>query len=156
MTTYLLIVNRSERFDGGFDSAITMARRRLEAGKWALYANTPHKAEMKAGDRVLIYLAGAEKEAKHFVAAATISGIDASARACQGYKADGPDALAEPPVAVLSLADVRWLAAPVPVGSVKDKLDFVPKGTNKWGCVLQRGAKRIGEPDAERILGWRP
>jgi hypothetical protein len=32
MTTFLLIVNRCERFDGGFDSAITMARRRLEAG----------------------------------------------------------------------------------------------------------------------------
>ena len=114
------------------------------------------QSQTKAGDRVLIYLAGLEKEAKHFVAAATISGIDASARACQGYKADGPDALAEPPVAVLSLADVRWFVAPVPVGLVKDKLDFVPKGTNKWGCVLQRGAKRIGEPDAERILGWSP
>lgn len=156
MTTFLLIVNRCERFDGSFDSAITMARRRLDAGKWALYTNTPHKAEMKAGDRVLIYLAGAEKEAKHFVASATISGIDSSFRACQGYKADGPGALAEPPVTVLSLEDARWLAAPVPVGSVKDELDFVPKGTNKWGCVLQRGAKRIGEPDAERILGWRP
>ncbi len=156
MTTFLLIVNRCERFDGGFDSAITMARRRLEAGKWALYANTPHKAEMKAGDRVLIYLAGAEKESKHFVASATISGINSSFRACQDYSADGPDALAEPPDAVLSLADARWLSVPVPVGSVKDCLDFVPKGTNKWGCVLQRGAKRIGEPDAERILAWRP
>jgi hypothetical protein len=156
MTTFLLIVNRCERFDGGFDSAITMARRRLEAGKWALYANTPHRGEMKAGDRVLVYLAGAEKEARHFVAAATISGLDASARANLGYKADGPDALAEPPVAVLSLVDVHWLSAPVPIGSVKDDLDFVPKGTNKWGCVLQRGAKRIGEPDTERILGWRP
>jgi hypothetical protein len=111
---------------------------------------------MKAGDRVLVYLAGVEKEAKHFVAAAVISGLDASARACQGYKADGPDALAEPPVAVLSLVDVLWLNSPVPVVSVKGSLDFVPKGTNKWGCVLQRGAKRIGEPDAERILAWRP
>ena len=156
MTTFLLIVNRCERFDGNFDSATTMARRRLDAGKWALYTNTPHKGEMKADDRVLIYLAGAEKEAKHFVASATITGIDASPRACQGYKADGPDALTEPPVAVLSLNGVQWLSDPVPVALVKNSLDFVPKGTNKWGCVLQRGAKRIGEPDAERILAWRP
>lgn len=156
MTTYLLIVNRCERFDGGFDSAITMARRRLDAGKWALYSNTPHRAEMKAGDRVLVYLAGVEKGARHFVASATIVGNDSSVRACQAYKTDGPNTLAEPPVAVLSLSDVRWFAAPVPVLSVKGELDFVPKGTNKWGCVLQRGAKRIGEPDAERILSWRP
>lgn len=156
MTTYLLIVNRCERCDGRFDAAITMARRRLDAERWALYANTPHKAEMKPGDRVLVYLAGAEKEAKHFVAAATVAGIDTSTRARQGYKADGPDTLVEPPVAVLTLADVRWLSAPVPVGAVKNTLDFIPKGTNKWGCVLQRGAKRIGELDAERILGWRP
>lgn len=156
MTTFLLIVNRCERVNGGFDSAIAMARRRLEAGKWALYAKTPHKAEMKEGDRVLVYLAGLEKEARHVVATATISEINASARACLAYKADGPDALTEAPVAVLSLVDARWLSVPVPVKEVKHALDFVPKGTNKWGCVFQRGAKRIGELDAERILGWRP
>lgn len=156
MTTFLLVVNRCEQFDGSFDSAITMARRRLDAGKWALYANTPHKTEMKAGDRVLIYLAGNDKEAKHFVASATISGVDASPGACKRYEADGPHALVEPPVAVLSISEARWLSIPVPVAAVKDELDFVPKGTNKWGCVLQRGAKRIKESDAEHILSWRP
>lgn len=154
MTTYLLIVNRVERFDGGYDSAITIARRRLAVGKWALYANTPHRAEMRVGDRVLIYLAGAEKGARHFVASASITALDESAKACQGYYADGPDTLVDPPFAVISLADIRWLDVPVPIRAVKDALDFVPKGTNKWGCVLQRGAKRIGDRDAERILDW--
>lgn len=150
MTSYLLIVNGTECINGKWKPALAMAQRRLLAGKWPLYKNTPHRNDMKTGDQVIVYLAGKDNEAKHFVATAIIGKIGAPYR----YDADGSDVLTEPPVVVLSLETVEWLCPPVPIGAIKNNLDFIPKGTNRWGCVLQRGAKRVSEEDTNRILSW--
>ena len=125
-----------------------MAKRRLEAKEWGFYANTPHKGKIKKGDQVIVYLAG-PKDMKFF-ATATAGDTHKNTRS---YTADG-DALTDIPVAVLSLSDVLFFKKQTIIHEVKDALDFIPKGTNKWGCVLQCGLKMISQKDAETILRY--
>ena len=143
---YILVASRAYSMDDGWIGSEEMARRRLAAEQWGLYENTPHKAEIAPGDKLLIYIAGPKR--MQFVASAEAGAVDFNVR---NYKADG-DALTNPPYAVLSLRDTQTFATPLPIASVKDKLTFVPKNTPKWGAVMQRGAKKISESDAAVIL----
>lgn len=147
---YLLVVNRAEGLNGQWVPALEMARRRLEVGLWGLYKNTPHKKEMAPGDEVIVYLAGLDLGSRAFVARARVARIVDDAR---HYAADG-DALAGLPTSVLEIEDVEWLEKPVPIAAIKDRLTFVPKDTPNWGCVLQRGVKRIPAEDAATILDF--
>ena len=149
---FLLIVNRAENLDGGWIPALEMSRRRLDAGLWGLYANTPHRKQMAVGDEMIVYLAGPDDGAQSLVARATAGQVTAHGK---GYLADG-DALTDPPVAVLEMSGVAWLDQPVRITAIKDHLGFIPKGTNKWGCVMQRGVKRVSAEDAAKILRGAP
>ena len=143
---FLLIASQAESIDGKRIMAESMARRRLDAGLWGLYANTPHKAEIKPGDILIVYLAG--RGGMRFFASAVAGAVDFKARV---YRGDG-DALTDPPAAVLSLRSPRIFPNSLPIARVKERLEFVPKGNPKWGCVLQRGVKRISAADAALIL----
>lgn len=142
---FLLIASKAESFDGNAIHSEEMAERRLSAGKWGLYANTPHKSEIAPGDDLIVYLAG--RKGMRFTAFATAGQVDFKPR---NYKADG-DALTDPPVAVLDVLNVRPFRRSVAIHEIKDRLDFIPKGTLKWGCVLQRGLKRLTAEDAAKI-----
>lgn len=144
--TFLLIAAKAESCDGLYISAETLAARRLRAGRWGLYAKTPHKSELRTGDQLIVYLAG-EGE-RRFVASATVSEVDFKD---QSNDADG-DALTDLPVAILKLREVRNFKNHVSIIDIKDRLDFIPKSTTKWGCVLQRGLKRLSEADANTIM----
>ena len=148
MTTaaFLLVASQAESIEGKRIMAESMARRRLDAGLWSLYANTPHKAEIKPGDTLIVYLAG--PGGMRFFASAVAGAVDFKARV---YRVDG-DALTDPPAAVLSLCSPRLFPVSLPMAMVKDRLEFVPKGNPKWGRVLQRGVKRISAADAALIL----
>lgn len=143
---FLLVASKAESLEGKYIPAETMARRRIDAGYWGLYANTPHKAEIKPGDTLIVYLAG--PGGMRFFASALAGTVDFKAR---GYGGDG-DALTDPPAAILPLVSPRVFPTSLPMARVKDRLEFVPKGNPKWGCVLQRGAKRISAADAALIL----
>lgn len=145
---FLLIASRSEDLNGKPLTGEVMANRRLEAKEWGFYENTPHKGKVKKGDLLIVYLAG-PKDMK-FLAAATAGDIH---KDIKNYTADG-DALTDIPVAVLTLSDVIFFKNKTTIHEVKDELDFIPKTTNKWGCVLQRGLKLISKKDAETILRY--
>ena len=95
---------------------------------------------------MIIYLAGYGE--MRFFAQATAGEISTNTR---NYSTEG-NALTDPPVAILALNDVEIFKNPVAIASIKNRLEFVPKNTIKWGCVLQRGAKRISEADANLII----
>ncbi|WP_133059248.1 hypothetical protein [Burkholderia puraquae] len=145
-TAFILIASKAELLDGGVIHAEELARRRLNAGKWGLYINTPHKAEIRPGDALIVYLAG--PGGQRFIAAAEAGEVDFKDRS---YQADG-DALTNPPAAVLSLHSTEFFPIPLPIARVKDRLEFFPKNNPKWGCVFQRGVKRISVEDAMLIL----
>lgn len=146
MAAFLLIASPAESVEGHRISSEAMARRRIEAGLWGLYANTPHKTEIREGDTLIVYLAG--YGGMRFLATAYAGAVDFRAR---NFRADG-DALTDPPAAVLSLVSPHLFSSPLPMARVKDRLEFIPKGNPKWGCVLQRGVKRISDADASLIL----
>jgi hypothetical protein len=146
MASYILVANKVESADDGYIPALEIVQRRLGAGRWPLFKNTPHQKDVEAGDQALVYLAGHGEQ--RFVAVSIIMGVEHA----RGYEADGLDALTNAPFQQLRLADTAWLSQPVPITSIKEQLDFVPKGTRKWGCVLQRGMKRISDRDAAVII----
>lgn len=145
-THFLLIASQAESIDGEQISSLEMARRRLTAKEWGLWANTPHRNELKPEDIFIVYVTGAN--GKQFVATAMAKEIQKDPKQ---YLADG-DALTDPPVAVVKLDDIRWFNEPVPIAALKEKLQFIPQGTAKWGCVLQRGVKKIKPTDADLIF----
>lgn len=146
MNYFLLIASSSEDIDGNSVSALEMAHRRLDSKTWGLWANTPHKKEIASGDMLLIYIAGAR--GKQFIGIANAAKVTFGK---QSYTGDG-NALTDPPCAVLSLTNVRHFEYPVLISGIKDKLNFIPKNVIRWGCVLQRGVKRISRHDAAAIL----
>lgn len=145
-SAFLLIASQAETLDGERILAECMAKRRLDAKLWGLYANTPHKRDIKPGDTLIIYLAG--RGGMRFFATAEAGEVSFKLR---NYRGDG-DALTDPPVAVLALRNSRIFKESVPIAKIKDRLTFIPKGHQKWGCVLQRGVKRISNSDADLIL----
>lgn len=143
---FILVASQAEASDGRIILAEEVAQRRLKAGLWSLYMNTPHKTEITLGDTLIVYLAG--RGGMRFLASAEAGEVDFNAK---DYHADG-DVLTNRPAAVLSLRSSRMFPVPLPMARVKDRLEFVPKGTPKWGCVLQRGVKRISLADSYLIL----
>ncbi len=143
---YLLIASPSENTQGERVSALDLAERRLSAKKWGLWAHTPHQKEIQTGDLCIIYLAGTG--AKQFVACARVVNV---LRSTTMNHIDG-DALTDFPSTVLHLNDVQWFKHPISIANIKDKLDFIPKNVVRWGCVLQRGVKKISPKDASTIL----
>lgn len=143
---FILIASASESIDGEPISPFDMAHRRLSTNSWGLWSNTPHRNDIKAGDSVVVYVAGSA--GKKFVASAIVESIGNNPKS---YVGDG-DALTDIPVKILNLKEVTWFKNEVSIVELKDKLDFIPKSTNKWGCVLQRGARKISPEDAGLIL----
>jgi len=146
MNTFLLVANAADAVSGARIPADVMVRRRLSAGQWPLYQNTPHQKEMSEGDSAIIYLAG-PKQMK-FAAIAKIERITSA----KNFIADGDDVLTASPVQMILLSEQRWFNEPVSIHAIMPQLNFVPKGTIKWGCVLQRGVKKISAADAKIIL----
>ncbi|MEN9902685.1 MAG: hypothetical protein RL651_1349 [Pseudomonadota bacterium] len=146
MNYFLLIASPSEDIDGLSISAIEMATRRLNSKSWGLWANTPHKKEIAPGDMLIVYVAGAK--GKKFIATTTASEVNFSGKA---YLGDG-NALTYPPCVVLRLKNTNYFENPLEISGIKGKLDFIPQNVIRWGCVLQRGVKRISAKDARTIL----
>lgn len=146
MNYFLLIASPSEDVDGIKISSLEMAERRLSAKSWGLWVNTPHKKEINQGDLLLVYIAG--EKGKQFIATASARDVVFGVRT---YESDG-NALTDPPCAVLRLDKVQRFAEPLPIAELRHRLDFIPKNVVRWGCVLQRGVKRISFKDATTIL----
>ena len=150
MQNYILIVNQSKDIDGNLISAMSLAKSRLMSGQWWLYSNTRNRKKMAIGDRVIIYLAGYNKDAKVFLAKANIAKIDSDIK---NYNIHDYNVLDERPDIIINLDKIEWLSPTVPISIIKDSLDFIPKHS-KWGCVLQGGTIKISESDANKILTW--
>lgn len=147
MTAFLLIASPSESIDGTRIPAEAMAMRRIEAGYWGLYENTPYKKKIQPGDTLIVYLAG--YGGRRFFASAEAGSIEFNPP--RGFCVDG-DALTDPPAAVISLVSTRIFSPSLPIIKIKEMLEFIPKGISKWGCVLQRGVKLVSDADASLIL----
>lgn len=145
MHHFILIASDSESLSGSILPAMEIAQRRLKAGTWPLYKGTPHKRDVREGDMLIVYLAGSR--AMQFFAIAEAGGVNFDAA---DSRAD-EDTLNSAPHAVLTVTQAQIFQYPLPLARIKNQLEFIPKNTPKWGCVLQRGVKRISSADAKLI-----
>jgi len=146
MEIFLLVANKSEGVSGEPVEAYQVAMRRLKSKTWGMYANTPHRKVVSVNDKVVIYVAGSGYLGKHFIASADI------VKVVEGKNVKNDLWLETPQVATLELGCIKYFDVPVSIKEVKDCLDFIPKNTSKWGCVLQRGLKRIKQSDFNTII----
>lgn len=148
MSKFLII---SSRFDNGFTEAYTandIAIKRLEIKRWPLYKNTPHRKKISINDNALIYISGNGINSQCFIADVRICGITDSKHVIQ----EESQFSSEPPISVLLLDSINIFKRPVYIRSILNTLDFIPKSTIKWGCVMQRGLKIISDKDYTSIL----
>lgn len=131
---------------GGYLSAKEIVQNRFNAKQWALYKHTPHRSEVKSGDKLLIYLAGSKEMSFSAIAEAN-SIVDS-----KGYIGDGEHALSNSPYSMIILENSSWLPKKVNIKEILDNLEFIPKNNPRWGCVLQRGVKKISEKDYNFIV----
>ena|SRR3989344_2445864 len=146
---YILVVNDAESIDGEILPSDTLAKRRFESNNWPLYQNTPHRKEIKPGDQCLVYLAGKRINSQHFVAVATVSSVNDAARVPTKVETD---VMSVPPVSFVCFDKVTTFIQPVPIRDLLTKLSFIPHNANSWGCVMQRGCKRISEKDFHIVV----
>jgi hypothetical protein len=146
-SNYLLIVSPGYNLDGRRISSEELARHRIQTGLWGLNANTPHRKEIKEKDNLIVYLAGENK--RIFFASAV---IDKVSHTPQHTTLDGPDSLGTPPSSIITLCQSEIFKRPIHIGELKQLLSFIPQNNPKWGCVMQRGMKRISQKDYNIII----
>jgi hypothetical protein len=147
-SSFILVANGLDGLESGRVNGFEVTQRRLRAKLWPLYANTPHRKELKPGDRLIVYVAGAGMLAQHFVATADAGLISSPIR----YRADGADTAGTPPAAVLNLVNPQLLSLPIAIRPILRRLSFVPKRSRKWGSVMHRGCKKISARDFRIIM----
>src|SRR5665213_909279 len=73
---YILVANDGYSTASGLRvSARKIAESRLKAERWNLYKTTRNRQQIKSGDELLIYLAGAKENSKSFIAKASVSEV---------------------------------------------------------------------------------
>jgi hypothetical protein len=154
--SYFLLTGADQhRTLAAFSSAYETCRARLESKIWSLRASTPCRAEMKAGDHLVIYASGKRKFGQHFVGVAQIADAPQALRS-QARDLPKQIAIASDMTVVdylLSLKKVSIFSPPKPIGEIKDRLSIVKNPSSpKWGCYLQAGCRRITERDFLLIL----
>ena len=148
---FVLIAADADRNRLYLPSAHQLAKYRLGRKEWGLKERTRYRRQMKAGDKVLIYLSGYRELAQHFVAEATIA--SAPARNLGGM-VDSPvlhtSIFSEFKVAV---RNVRFFDNPVCARDLLKDFEFVaPKRRKMWRIYFQGGAIRLTKKDFELVL----
>ncbi len=148
MKTFILVVSRAQNLEGKWVPAIEIAKRRLKAKEWAFFSNTRCRKKISINDEIIVYLSGAPN-GMAFVAKAKISTISDNVKT---YIGEGLDILTDIPTSKIELESIEWFDTPIPIHSIKDNLEFIPKNNPKWGCVLQGGAREISKLDRDLIM----
>ncbi|WP_339145132.1 hypothetical protein [Pseudoalteromonas galatheae] len=149
---YLLIKRKGYCSEGHKLTATESAKALLDAGYWPLFKQTPCKNLVEKGQKILIYLAGAEKDCQRVIASATIDSIvEWSNRV---HKPRCPIMLDDIPSLVLNLKEIKVFEQPINIKDHLDKLDLVPSSNpQKWGAALVGGMKTLTMNDYSILSG---
>lgn len=142
---YIFIANsvEFEPFTKGEDIAKVLAGR----GMWLASRFTPFRRLYKAGDHVLLYVAG--RGARYFIGDAEIGGHieDANAEDIATAEALGLDGFREK----IPLSKAAIWKESVPIKPLVEKLSFI-KDKRNYGLHLRQAATRINREDYDRLM----
>lgn len=141
---FLLI--KKECFDknGALLTAKESAGLLLSLGYWPLWNRTKCREMVRAGDELLVYLAGDDPGSQSIVARAEIAEIVPWAKKFADTYPLDVDGM---PEKVLMLKKIKMLDRPTIVKSLLDTLSFVPANKNRWGVVMMGGMRHINQQD---------
>ena len=125
-------------------SATESAHKLLHSRIWPLWEGTRCKSMVKAGHKVLIYLAGDESDCKKVIAMAVVKNVvdwSSKHKRCYPLMLDGL------PTKVLELKEVRYFDSPVDVREKLDTLSFIPQNKKKWGVAMMGGMRSLNKAD---------
>lgn len=149
-------------------SAYEMARSRLVAGEWPMYAGTRNVQTISAGDLCVIYAAGSGIGSRCFVGSAMIASVRTLAPRWESHpvlqqrsgemgRVDQwvePSGLAVSRSAskVLSLIEQNCWEYPIQVADVIAHLGFI-RNKARWGQAFQGGCRAISKADYALLCG---
>lgn len=137
---------------GANRSARAVVEERFGQGLWPMNERTPHQADLRAGDRLLIYVAGSSDLDGHCFIATGTAGGERFASARESGR-DVPSWLRSlsKPLYDVPVRELRWLPAPVSARSLRHELKFIRRPQH-WGNYFQGGVVRIDQTDFQRVL----
>lgn len=139
---YLLMKRSGFDASGHYLSATDSATALFRAGFWPLFKRTPCKNQVRAGQKILIYLAGNEPDCRNVIASLTVKSIEEWNET--RHRAACPIMLDDIPSLVLNISNAKMFINPVPIKEHLPKLDLVPKTNPKrWGVALMGGMKSL-------------
>jgi hypothetical protein len=147
---YIFVASDSEDIDGNRISAYLIAKKRLNAECWPLYAKTPLRNSLKKGDCCLIYLAGNRENAQHFIATVSIKEIIEFSN--KYIAIDGENVIAGLPVCIVLLETIKLIKQPISIKKLLNKLSFICANKQKWGAAMHTGCRRITKDDYNHII----
>lgn len=143
---YLLMKRKGFLASGQQLSATESARALLNVGYWPLFKQTPCKNMVEAGQKILIYLAGSERDCQQVIASASIDSVVPWSD--KAHKTTYPIVLDDIPSIVLNLANISKYETPINIKEHLKDLQFVPKSNpKKWGSALMGGMKTLSIHD---------
>ncbi len=126
-------------------SALDVIKRRLDTGKWPLYANTKNRKVISEGDRLLFYVGGQGQCGGHTVATAKVGKItDAGRRVLR-------DEYAVSPVSSLISLDGINFIEPKILKPVLVECGIIQQENKKWGAFLMGGLCRVPEVVSNKL-----
>lgn len=142
MINYYILVTS----DSNTEFAIDIFNKRIEEKKYPLYPRTPKLNEIKEGDKVIFYIAGAGKERQSFVGQAIIEKVETPKELLVD-----PDKNNYEIIKYLWFKNIKIFEKSVNIKSIINKLVFV-KNKNNYGTHLMGGVKKISEKDFNSIV----
>ena len=152
---YLLVAADTDKARVSAPCAYEVALHRLSLGKWGLRDRTPFRRSIKAGDRVLIYLAGKRMHGGKVIASARVCCAAQRMSSSLAATIDSPsESRSVLTHFYIDLEDANVFPNPMKLSEFQSRLSFVSKpNTTKWGTRLQAGCIQLTGADYEMITG---
>ncbi|EMN7148708.1 EVE domain-containing protein [Vibrio vulnificus] len=147
---YILIKGDSYLQDGSFINARTATEKLMDSGFWPLYERTPHRRNIKVGDKILFYVSGKRKGAQVILGSATISKIEDWTRK---HTAQCPIFSDNIPFTAVGYDDVSVFTTPIPVREKVGQLSFIKQRPEKWGLSFMGGVTKVDKQNYEILSG---
>lgn len=150
MGFYLLIANDIDIGTARL-SARDLCMSRVTKSAWPLNRRTANRANLKAGDHVIFYLAG--PKAGVFVGTATLSSAAFVPSSSRKQELLVPDDEYLGSEFFVTFEETEIFRLPVQVRNIISQLEFFTGDGRRWGVKLQGGLKEISAKDYTIIIG---
>ena len=129
--------------------AYTIFKRRIDEKKWPMYWQTKFQSKLKANDRLIFYIAGANKFRQCFVGGAKVQEVKRISNTKESTV--DPDKLESQVTSYICLTDINLFKKEVFIKNIMDNLNFIENKKN-YGLYFVGGVTKIDEDSNNFII----